>query len=375
MKSRIHIQCDSRRLERVKERRRSFELLEPLTRPPVYFGCEPRFILDQRGIGFLEYFSEPRIQAYHQVMNLKWVLENVPDDRVIDGTVCIWPDWQNTMTAGQFGAEIVWQDDQPPRVLPMFHTLDELMQASKPDLHAGLSGKKLEWIEAYLEIKDDFEVFLNGEPMKVRVETGGWEGPVTGAFDLCGDRLLIWMVEEPEAVSRFLSILTEMTVEHHQAAIRLAGVNPDGLAVTADGGELVSPSMFRRIFAPHLNRLFEAFPGWRIIHNCGRAGHLLRIFRDELKITEHHGITHVLDLQEVRAVYEGKVRMIGGLDIGILLNGTPQQVKEETKRVLTVMRQCPGFALADGYNIPPRTPLENLRAAVEAVDDFAGLQK
>ena len=63
--------------------------------------------------------------------------------------------------------------------------------------------------------------------------------------------------------------------------------------------------------------------------------------------------------------------MIGNIDpAGIIRNGTPEQIRKET---LSLMERCckyPNFVIASGCDIPPMTPLENIEAFFQAVEEF-----
>ncbi len=63
--------------------------------------------------------------------------------------------------------------------------------------------------------------------------------------------------------------------------------------------------------------------------------------------------------------------MIGNVDpVGVLLKGTPEQVKAHCLACLEAMRGSDRFILSSGCAVSPLTPPENLRAMVEAVDEF-----
>ena len=47
------------------------ERFEYIDRVPVKAWLGPRFPLHARGIGYLEYFRDPKTQLYHQLQNVK----------------------------------------------------------------------------------------------------------------------------------------------------------------------------------------------------------------------------------------------------------------------------------------------------------------
>ena len=63
--------------------------------------------------------------------------------------------------------------------------------------------------------------------------------------------------------------------------------------------------------------------------------------------------------------------MIGNIDpAGVIRNSTPDVVKAETKALMERCSKYNNFVIASGCDIPPMTPLANLDAFFEAVDEF-----
>ena len=84
-----------------------------------------------------------------------------------------------------------------------------------------------------------------------------------------------------------------------------------------------------------------------------------------------YSVGNAIDMEEaIKGLQEDSI-IFGNIDpAGILRNSTPDIVKAETK---TLMERCckyPNFVIASGCDIPPQTPLENMDAFFEAVDEF-----
>ena len=62
---------------------------------------------------------------------------------------------------------------------------------------------------------------------------------------------------------------------------------------------------------------------------------------------------------------------MGNIDpAGILRNGTPEIIRNETRALMERCCKYPNFAIASGCDIPPATPPENLDAFFQAVEEF-----
>jgi uroporphyrinogen decarboxylase len=61
----------------------------------------------------------------------------------------------------------------------------------------------------------------------------------------------------------------------------------------------------------------------------------------------------------------------GGIDEQYLLpRGTPEQIREEVKKMIDIMAPNGGFILGPTHNIQPDTPPENIVAMCEAAKEY-----
>ena len=63
--------------------------------------------------------------------------------------------------------------------------------------------------------------------------------------------------------------------------------------------------------------------------------------------------------------------MLGNIDpAGIIRNGTKEQVREETLKLLEKCGKYKNFVLSSGRDIPPMSPLENIQAFFDAAEEY-----
>jgi uroporphyrinogen-III decarboxylase len=63
--------------------------------------------------------------------------------------------------------------------------------------------------------------------------------------------------------------------------------------------------------------------------------------------------------------------IIGNLDPAIVQTSTPQRVYEAARKVVETGKKIEGgYIFSTGCDLPPRAPVENVRAMIQAVDDF-----
>ena len=63
--------------------------------------------------------------------------------------------------------------------------------------------------------------------------------------------------------------------------------------------------------------------------------------------------------------------VIGNIDpAGTIRNGNPESIRKETLELMERCCKYPNFVIASGCDIPPMSPLENIQAFFDAVNEF-----
>jgi uroporphyrinogen decarboxylase len=224
-----------------------------------------------------------------------------------------------------------------------------------------------------VEMASQYDVTLNGEPLKVRVTIGSGGGPIPDAYALAGQNLFLWMAMYPERVHRLMDILATAFINLQRHVRDLRGDSYENLSLGCDAAEMLSAEMFREFVVPYYVRCYEAFPGTRGFHNCAKIDHLVPIIAEELKVTHLNGFGFPASPELLFEWMGGRTVMSGGLNPVLLLEGPTAAIRQACFRYLDVFAPCGGYILQDGNNIAPGTPIENLSTVVQAAKEFAGL--
>ncbi len=194
----------------------------------------------------------------------------------------------------------------------------------------------------------------------------GMEGPLTVFTHLAEVKnYLIWTIRKPDYVNAFMETCTEICIEYANALFDHGAdalCMPDGGIV---GSRMMPPSVLENSVKPFYKRLCKKVNGPVILHICGDVG-------DSLKTLSECGF-EAISIEEkasIKAAKEaicGRARVIGNVSPSTtLLFGTPDAVKAEAKQCLSAGVDI----LAPGCGIAPRTPLANIKALVEARDEW-----
>ena len=197
----------------------------------------------------------------------------------------------------------------------------------------------------------------------------GWvEGALAEAADLRGvSNLMMDLVMNPGWVKELLERCVEVEVAFARAQVE-AGAHVIGLgdAVASE----ISPGMYREFALPYERRIFEAvrqLGGVSRLHICGNTTHLLDDMpRSGAEIID---IDWMVDMRRAVERFDGTV-VCGNIDpVAILLQGTPEQVREAVRANAEAGGRR--WISAAGCEVPDGTPAENLLAHHEALFEIA----
>ena len=370
----VPVEALAARRERIERTRR----FEPPDRIPVIPALAHRFLVPQVGVRFRDYYGDPETMLRTQILAQKWLLENVRTDaHVITGPwVGAWTDFQNAFEAGSLGVDVVFPDDDIPWIGRGWVAAEsDLRRLEAMDfVHSGLNARQAAYRKAMIAVADKYPVrFLGGEifyPGANPALTHTSDGPFGVAGDLMGKtEIFLAAKERPDFVRELLRLVTDKLIAYLDFCWAEEGLPvPKDFAWTDDLAVSLSAETYRDVVLPSEKRLRFHFDGRASLHMCGRSDHLLEIFRDDLAIHELQGFGYEVDLDRIGRVMGGKVVLIGNVNPMLIHAGTPDQVREATRRVIEKLGPYRGLIVQDGNNIPPGSPLANINAMMEAAE-------
>lgn len=375
----ITINISSQELQRRQERLDRAARFEPVDFVPVTPGLFVRYWLPKIGFAFGEYFTDPETMLRAQLYAKKWLLENVQSDLTLGGVAV---DFQNVREAGSLGCEVQFPQDDLIWIgegwLRDEEDLEELRGIDP--VTTGLQAKAVKFAERMRALGSKYVVRLQDgvelRPGETAQLPSGSMGPFTVAGHLAGiTELLAAVAERPAFVREFLGVVTEKIIQWMVFCRKVQAM--DSLWIADDYAGNLSPGQFREFVLPCLEHIRACFPGLPFhFHMCGKVDHLLPILAHELGISCFSLFGYQLDKALVQKLMGGRIVLVGNVNPMNIYGGTPASVAAEAWEALEVFgRGRGGFILADGANIPPDSPLENINAMYTASREFARLAR
>jgi len=208
---------------------------------------------------------------------------------------------------------------------------------------------------------------------------GDWSPYFHDAIDLFGmEGLYLGMYDEPERIDALMTHMVDYYVEVSRRIFDAAGEAIDVFFIGNDFGSqrgpLLSPDQFRRFLLPHLARLIDLGHDYGLkvmLHCCGGIEPLIRPMI-AAGLDALHAIQPSctgMDLATLKREYGRDIVFNGGIDSHhVLINGSPDSVRQATRHVLDVM--MPGGAYVAGAShdtILAETPVQNVLAMFDTV--------
>ena len=211
---------------------------------------------------------------------------------------------------------------------------------------------------------------------------GDWSPFWHDLIDLLGmENMYLKMYDEPLLIDTLLQYLvdyyTAVSQQIFAAAADVIDVFFIGNDFGSQQGPLLGEEMFCRFMLPHLKRLTDLGHDYNLkvmMHCCGGFAELIPAMI-KIGIDGLHAVQPTcrgMDLRRLKAEFGDKMLFNGAIDSHhVLIEGTPELVREKTREVLEIMKPGGGFVAGASHDtILEETPVENVLAMFDAIREF-----
>ncbi len=229
----------------------------------------------------------------------------------------------------------------------------------------------------YLDFTEGVEQ-LHGAGDKYRA-SGFWMPFFHDVMDLFGmESLMISMYTRPDIVHAAFEHVCGFYYEANERFFDRAGCDVDGVFFGNDFGTqrdlLLAPDQFDTFILPWIKKFSDQAHrrGYQVLlHSCGSIHRIIRPLLAAGIDCLHplQALAHGMDAETLAREYQGEVAFLGGVDTQhLLIEGTPQQIKEEVRRIKQVLG--PHLIVSPSHesllpNVPPRNVAAMAEAALE----------
>jgi hypothetical protein len=214
---------------------------------------------------------------------------------------------------------------------------------------------------------------------------GEWSPFWHDLTDLIGmENVFIKMYTEPELIERLLdrimNFYMEVNIRIFEEAADLIDIFFLGNDFGSNTGPLLDPGLFDQFILPHLKGLTSLGHQYGLkvmLHCCGG-------FRELIPSMIAAGLDGLhaiqpscrgMDLGELKRYFGDRILFNGCIDSNfVLIQGTPDHVRQETKRTIDIMKPGGGFIAGASHDyLLEETPVENVHAMFETIKSYGKL--
>ncbi|OGV47798.1 MAG: hypothetical protein A2017_04145 [Lentisphaerae bacterium GWF2_44_16] len=160
-------------------------------------------------------------------------------------------------------------------------TIMEMIKKGVPDLNTGCGAKVFETGKRFVEILKDYPKARK----YIKIYHPDFQGPLDNCEVLWGSELFIDIIDEPQLVKDFLSLITETytaLMKKWTMIVPFEGeysthwnmLHKGHIMLRIDSAMNISPEMYGEFVVPYDQKLLDIFGGGGI-HFCGRGDHYI----------------------------------------------------------------------------------------------------
>ncbi len=215
------------------------------------------------------------------------------------------------------------------------------------------------------ELPDGMKFIVNGP--------GGVEENV---IKLVGyENLCFMMADDPELVDDIFEGVGSRLARYYENVVKHESV---GACISNDDWgfktqPLLSTAQMERYLYPWHKRITDAIhAGGRpaILHSCGNQATTMDVIIDELNYDGKHSYEDAIQpVEEAYEQYQGRIAVLGGIDVDFVVRGKPEDIYERSKAMLDRAADRGGYGLGTGNSVPQYVPDENYFAMINAALD------
>lgn len=270
--------------------------------------------------------------------------------------------------AQALGAEVRYSATEPPHVAePLLKSLSEAANLRFPDPEKDWPLSENLKSTAIVCRELGSKAFVCGRadqgPMALAAAIRGVENLIYDIMDARDDP------DKDAQLRAFLAFCAECGIAYGLAQGR-AGAH--GTCIGGYGISTVSPAVYRTYEQPLEQRYAERIKAAGMapfLHICGNE---IVILPDMIATgAQALELDPLTDMAEAKSLASGKTTLLGFVDpANVMGRGSASDVREKCREAIGVLAPGGGFILSPGCALPIDTPSANMRAMVEAADEF-----
>ncbi|MBR2459947.1 MAG: hypothetical protein IKB34_01775 [Clostridia bacterium] len=239
------------------------------------------------------------------------------------------------------------------------------------------SFEKFKWPDMKAQDYSRLEKIAPYLPEGMKIMVMGPGGVLENVISIVGyDTLCYMLYEEPELVKEIFDNVGSRLVEYYDNA---ASADTVGMISSNDDWgfntqTFLSPSMMREYLFPWHKKIVETVHKYGkpvLLHSCGKYTEVIDDIIDDIHYDARHSYEdNIVPIEEAYESLNGRIAVLGGIDINFLCTKTPEEIKKRCYGMLDRSWERGGYALGSGNSVADYIPLENYMAMLSVAHEY-----
>lgn len=323
-------------------------------KPVTGFIIDSPWIPGWAGITTLQYYSSEEIWFQAN----KKAVETFPDILFLPG---FWSEFGMCSEPSAFGAKMVWNEFNLPHADKIISDISEAGKLKVPNPKT--DGLLPFIIQRLLNCQQPIEE--TGHEIKFAIA----RGPLNIASFLLGTtELMMGFMMDPENSHKLLETITQFTIDWLQYQKEVFP-SIEGILVLDDIVGFIGDDECKEFAVPYIKRIFEAFNSKLNFFHNDAQGLISTPYLKEMGV-HLFNFSFEHSMKEIRELAGPEIALIGNLPPrDVLAAGTPEQVREETRKMIHEFGDKNRVIWSCGGGMPPGVSTENIKAFKETIDE------
>ncbi|NQU54118.1 MAG: uroporphyrinogen decarboxylase [Bacteroidetes bacterium] len=327
---------------------------EILDKPVTGFIIDSPWIPGWAGVSTLNFYSSE--ETWFQTN--KKAIETFPDTIFFPG---FWSEFGMCSEPSAFGAKMVWNDYSLPHADKIISDISEVGNIKMPNPKTdGLLPFLIQRLVNYQKPIQDM-----GHEIKFAVA----RGPLNIASFLMGtSELMMGFMMDPENSHKLLKTITDFTVQWVQHQKEMFP-SIEGILLLDDIVGFIGDEECREYAVPYIKQIFNAFDSKLNFFHNDAQGLISTPYLKEMGV-DLFNFSFEHSMKEIRELAGPEIALIGNLPPrDVLAAGTPEQVREETRKMVREFGDKNRVIWSCGGGMPHDVTTENINAFKETIDE------
>ncbi len=189
------------------------------------------------------------------------------------------------------------------------------------------------------------------------------------------ESLCMMLYDEPGMAADLFEQVGSRILGYFRRALEVPGVG--ALMCNDDWGfktqTMIPPESLRSLVFPWYRRIVAMAHGkgvHALLHSCGNNRDIVDDILLDMRFDGLHSFEdNIQPVEEAYSRLKGRIAILGGLDVGFLVEGPPEAIRTRAEDMLDLAADDGGYALGSGNSIADFVPFEHVRAMIEPALD------